>query len=425
MNNRDAHVRIVVFVVLALSGCAVLPPPVLQPEELAMLKKAKVYSIIGQDQIVGQVIEGDDHNLGIIGGILAAKQTIDRYNAMNAQMAPLRSLVGDLDFRHVFRDRLRHTFSQQELAGISSMTEVNEMPQGSERRDWVQKQITAANGQPVLMLSTSYRLEPKRYASLIVTTNVDLFMPGSQTASFSSKVEYESVPVTAYVSYYHSWKKAMSRWEENRAGAYRAACREAINETMTMLRLMLVYRPKALQASEGQKEVAKDKYRSIVAKSGALYSWPRLLRYSTMLDSFPKPAPNKGRVYVYRDLDAFAMFQPTVHLNQRGIGVLNQGGFLFADIPAGEYEMSLSHEETGFLDGMNSSLAQRFGTIKFLVVNGKEAYIKLHSTGGTLFGEQRLEIVEPARGLAELQGRWPADGLYPEFVVHTRLINTH
>jgi len=389
-----------------------------------MFKSAKIYSIISQQQIVGQVKSADSNGLGIVGGILAAKETADRYSTMNAQMAPLRSLVSDLDFRRDFRSSIRHAFHQNELAGVVSMMEVNLLLRDDELREWKQKQITAANNQPVLMLTTSYRLEPNRYAYLIVTTNVDFFMPGSQTPNYSSKVEYESVPVTGDITYNQSWKVAMARWQENSAAAYRAAYREALDETMKMLNLMLISRPKALAAPEGQKEVAREKYRSVMAKSGELYSWPRLLKYPAMVDSFPKLSPDRGRLYVYRDLDAFPQFQPTVRFNQLEAGVLNRGAFLFADLPAGEYDMSLSHVQTGFLDGMNSSLAQRYGSKKFQVEKGKVSFIKLLSTGGMLMGEQRLELVDAVRGQTEMQDRWPADGLYPEYVIRTRLTST-
>jgi len=371
------------------------------------------------------VIGASDHNLGMVGMVLAAKETAARYETMATQVAPVRARVRDLDFRRDFRDALRRSFKAHELPGAqNATTAAEEMVRraGTSRSEIVSTLQAASAGQPMLILWTSYKFEPYRYAWLIVTTHIELYDPNASSPRFEAIVSYESVPVASDRTYY-GWPTAIKRWEENGGAAYRAAYREAITETMTLLRLTLVDRPAAVREGKPARELGGDKYREILIDQTGMHSYPRLLRYSTMQEQFPRPAPGSARIYFYRTAnDPFPFFQPAIRMGNRTAGVLGRETFFFVDAAPGAYEVSLQYSKGGFLDDTNESLAQRYGNLKLKLQPGETAYVRMFSSGGTLVGEQRIEQRPREQAEPELAGLPPADGMYSEYVIRGRLL---
>lgn len=419
---------------LTTAGCAT-HNSTLQPEHVKLLKAAKVYSVVLQREIDGEVRDGGPADqaaanvgakYGAIGIITAAVitdiETAKRHEAMAQRVASVRARVRDLDFRRDFRDALRVSFKPHELPGAQSATSVDEdsLRKSEYRRSQVFSALqAAAQGQPLLVLWSTYRFEPDRYARLIVTTEVELYEANASAPSFGTRVIYESVPVTADPTQ-NAWSTAMKRWEEAGAATYRAAYREAIRETMSMLRLALAERPAGGRDGQPAREPG-DKYREMTVDEGRVHSRPRLPLYASMHEQFPRPAASTARVYFYRMRDAFPYFQPGIRVGNQIAGVLGRETFFFVDLPAGEHELSLQYDKSGFLDGMHENLAQRYGKLKLRVQPGETGYVRMFSSGGTLMGEQRIEIVQRAQAEPELAVLPPADRMYPEYVIRPRL----
>lgn len=434
MRLRVSSTLLAAALLLTAAGCATTSST-LQPEHVRMLKAAKVYSVVLQKEIDGEVRDGGPADqaaanvgakygpIGIItAGVITDIESGKRHQAMAERVASVRARVRDLDFRRDFRDALRASFKPQELPGAQSATSADEdlLRKSDYRRSQIFPALqAAAQGQPLLVLWTTYRFEPDRYARLIVTTEVELYDANAAAQSFNTRLIYESVPVTADPTQ-NAWSTAMKRWEDAGAATYRAAYREAIGETMTMLRLALAEAPTAARDAQPARELG-DKYREMTADGARVHSRPRLPFYSSMSEQFPRPAARTARVYFYRMRDAFPYFQPSIRVGNQVAGVLGRETFFFADLPPGEHEVSLQYDKSGFLDGMHENLAQRYGKLKLRVQPGETGYVRMFSSGGTLMGEQRLETVQRAQAEPELAALAPADRMYPEYVIRPRL----
>ena len=435
MRLRVSSTLLAAALLLTAAGCATTSST-LQPEHVRMLKAAKVYSVVLQKEIDGEVRDGGPADqaaanvgakYGAVGIITAAVITdieaAKRQEAMAQRVAAVRARVRDLDFRRDFRDALRMSFKPQELAGAQSANSAEEdlLRKSEYRRGQIFSELRAASqGQPLLILWTSYRFEPDRYARLIVTTDVELYDANASASSFNTRLVYESVPVAADPSH-NGWSTAIRRWEEAGAATYRAAYREAIRETMSMLRLALVDRPAAPRDGPPARELG-DKHREVSVDGAQVRSRPRVPLYSTMHEQFPRPSARSARVYFYRARDAFPYFQPAIRVGSQVAGVLGRETFFFVDLAPGEHEVSLQYDKTGFLDGMHENLAQRYGKVRLRVHPGETGYVRMFSSGGTLTGEQRLEVVQRAQADPELAGLAPADRMYPDYVIRPSLL---
>jgi len=140
-----------------------------------------------------------------------------------------------------------------------------------------------------------------------------------------------------------------------------------------------------------------------VPGSGNCRAWPTAFWFAALLfvsacatgpkegaQAIPPLDPGKGRVFVYRSSTTGAVYVPEVLLNGASVGKLAKVGVIFRDVPPGSYAVATT---------MSSKIAN------FAVGAGEKKYVKL--TGGFFDSHMHPEMVDPAKGEAEVSGIIP------------------
>jgi hypothetical protein len=112
-------------------------------------------------------------------------------------------------------------------------------------------------------------------------------------------------------------------------------------------------------------------------------------KYKDVVNTFPAPAADQGRIWFYRSGTMFgAGIQPNVMLNGAKVGDSVPGGFFYVDRPAGNYEVLLSTE------------VER--KVTFTLEPRQERYIRMTVGLGVIVYRVYPELVDPAEGRAEI-----------------------
>ncbi|HEX4860348.1 MAG TPA: DUF2846 domain-containing protein [Rhizomicrobium sp.] len=113
--------------------------------------------------------------------------------------------------------------------------------------------------------------------------------------------------------------------------------------------------------------------------------------YAKLHASEPPIAPGQGRIYFYREEQAFigAALQPTVMINGESTGGrAKPGDYFYIDRPAGTYEISTTTE------------MKEVTTVPLEA--GKSAYVKLEVRLGLFVGRISPGLVDPTQGAQEI-----------------------
>ena len=113
--------------------------------------------------------------------------------------------------------------------------------------------------------------------------------------------------------------------------------------------------------------------------------------FKTYTSTLTPPQNGDSRVWFYRPSKMLgAAVQPTVYLNEQGIGKAQPGCFFYVDKPAGTYEVKCSTEW--------ADKAQ-------LNVNANQVhYVRLTMLPGVFVGHVLPKVVKEEQGLKEIQG---------------------
>ena len=107
--------------------------------------------------------------------------------------------------------------------------------------------------------------------------------------------------------------------------------------------------------------------------------------------SIPAVAPDKGRVYFYRDVNPFGIaVQPTIYIRGQPVGPCVPGGVYFFDLPPGKYEAAVATEVTRRLS--------------FVLERGEEKYIRCYLTAGIFEPRPHLELVGAEKARTAIRG---------------------
>ncbi|HEX3673719.1 MAG TPA: DUF2846 domain-containing protein [Rhizomicrobium sp.] len=103
----------------------------------------------------------------------------------------------------------------------------------------------------------------------------------------------------------------------------------------------------------------------------------------------PAVQANMGRIYMYRPSSfAGAMLSPVVKVDGVDTSDMGSGDYFYVDRPAGTYNISATTEKTEGVD--------------VPVVAGQTVYVRFHVSMGLFVGHVTPEIVDAAKGSAEI-----------------------
>ena len=120
--------------------------------------------------------------------------------------------------------------------------------------------------------------------------------------------------------------------------------------------------------------------------AGCASSGPKFAEMTALKTEATKPGT--GRIYFYRTGVLGAAVQPDVRLNGEKVGKAVPQGFFFADRPPGSYEVSTSTE-----------VERR---LSFTLEANEVRYVRLNISMGVFVGRVYGELVDPAKGVAEI-----------------------
>ena len=105
----------------------------------------------------------------------------------------------------------------------------------------------------------------------------------------------------------------------------------------------------------------------------------------------PSLDPGKGRVFVYRSSSMGSGYVPEVLLNGEALGKFSQPGVVVRDLPPGSYALATTKSAK---------------IVNFAMRAGETKYVRL--TGGFFDLHMHPELVDPAKGEADVSGLGPA-----------------
>jgi hypothetical protein len=111
-------------------------------------------------------------------------------------------------------------------------------------------------------------------------------------------------------------------------------------------------------------------------------------KYAEIAKTIPELAPDKGRIYIYRNSILGAAIQPKVKLNGEVIGSAVPKGFYFVDRSPGNYKM------------MTSTEVDR--TLSFVLEKEQTRFVRLNISIGFFVGHVYPELVDDEVGKKEI-----------------------
>ena len=125
----------------------------------------------------------------------------------------------------------------------------------------------------------------------------------------------------------------------------------------------------------------------VAVLAAACASGPRLSEVSS---GFPGLKAGEARIYFYRSNSMFgAALQPSIYVNGKVVGTSKPGGFFYADVPAGNVEVTTGTE------------VEKKAT--FVVAAGETRYIRTTTGLGLLVGRVYPEIVDTRTAQEEIK----------------------
>lgn len=112
-------------------------------------------------------------------------------------------------------------------------------------------------------------------------------------------------------------------------------------------------------------------------------------KYGEVKSSIVPLAQDKGRLYFYRTSALGAALNPNVKLNGEVVGTAKAKGFFYTDQPAGNYTVETSTE-----------VSRR---LTLQLEQGQTRYVRFNVSMGFFVGHVYPELIENAKGEAEIQ----------------------
>jgi hypothetical protein len=223
-----------VLAVALLGGCAIPMRVSLTPEQRASISELTTKVVVVQDEVIVDVKSSGAAGAGVAFGLIGAliSTTIDssvtnsRVKTAQDLMGPFYLAIEDVDFRKEFNDAIRPG-----LAGYPiKVANVATTPVGlsnAQLRAWRDE---LKPGQSLMLIAPRYLLSAD-FRTLDAETWVSLWKKEGDDKPINRGVlRYQSAPVGP------GGKDSIIQWSDNNAAAFRAAIKEAVSETVQLVR---------------------------------------------------------------------------------------------------------------------------------------------------------------------------------------------
>jgi hypothetical protein len=223
------RVLIMVLASTILGGCAVPMRISLSPEQRASIKELNAKVVVVQDEVIVDVKPSNVSagvGFGLIGALIDSNVTNSRVKSSQELMGPFYLAIEDLDFRKEFNDAIRPG-----LVGYPiKVADVATTPVGLSNAGLLTWRNELKQGQSLMVIYPRYALSAD-FRTLYAVTVVTLW-----------KKEGEDKPINRSLLRYHSApvgpgdKDSILQWSADNAAAFRTAIKEAVSETVQLVR---------------------------------------------------------------------------------------------------------------------------------------------------------------------------------------------
>jgi hypothetical protein len=217
-----------------LGGCAIPMRVALTPEQRASISELNTKVVVVQDEVIVDVkspgAAGAGMAFGLIGALIStsidSSVTNSRVKTAQDLMGPFYLAIEDVDFRKEFNDAIRPG-----LAGYPiKVANVATTPVGlsnTQLRVWRDE---LKPGQSLMLVAPRYLLSAD-FRTLDTETWVTLWKKEGDDKPINRGVlRYQSAPMGP------GDKDSILEWSANNAAAFRAAIKEAVSETVQLIR---------------------------------------------------------------------------------------------------------------------------------------------------------------------------------------------
>jgi len=220
-----------------LAGCAVPLRVSLTPEERAQIRELDTRVIIVQDEVIVDVKASQSTAVGVGFGLIGAliSTTIDsqvtnsRVQAVQDMMGPFYAAIEDIDFRQEFDAAVRPALASYAI----KVGRVETTPLGLSDARLRQWRDALQPGQRLMVVVPRYTLSSD-FRTFDAETWVTLWQKeGADQPVNRGVLRYQSAPLGPGA------QASAQAWSANGAAMFRKVMREAIDETLLMVRLDL------------------------------------------------------------------------------------------------------------------------------------------------------------------------------------------
>jgi hypothetical protein len=218
---------------LALTACGTAPTRIaFEPAVKQKLAEVKVLSALPQDEII---VHAEAFGAtaamggGLIGAFIDSKVAESRQNTIQNSMDPFYAAVDDFDFRARFERALAAEIGGNRAIKFAA---VENLSQGMLRADVDARIAALGAGGGLMQMYTSYTFTGD-FRRLILTTRVELKLPGADKPAFANHFFYQSTPVG------NGGAESILAWSQNNGERYRTTADEAIQQMMQMFQIDL------------------------------------------------------------------------------------------------------------------------------------------------------------------------------------------
>jgi hypothetical protein len=229
MNSRYFSFKCIITFLLALIyGCAPAKYIQLSSENANKIHSSKAYSVITQEEIIPQIGQSKVA-MAMGGGALAAliDVAVDSHRSKKAEqeIAPLRQVISDYDFRKEFWSQLQVELKSSKKFNISELV-TSTKPLSDDEQTLLAKNI---NEDALFTIITDYSLSAD-YRSLNINSSVSLWLKGTKEKIYLEKLVYNSPDIDS-----DPGEPAITKWKANNGELYRTTLHQGIEEIIKML----------------------------------------------------------------------------------------------------------------------------------------------------------------------------------------------
>jgi hypothetical protein len=219
---------------ILLGGCAAPLRVTLTPDQRASITELDSRVIVVQDEVIVDVKAPNSSAAGAAGGLIGAlivssidsAVTNSRVKSSQDLMGPFYAAIEDIDFRKEFYEAVRPGLANYPIK-VASVTTTPLGLSNAELRKW---RDALQPGQCLLIIVPRY------------TLSADFRTFDAQTIVTIWKKDGEDRPINRGALHYQSAptgpgnKDSIAQWSANDAAAFRAVVKEAVAETMLLVR---------------------------------------------------------------------------------------------------------------------------------------------------------------------------------------------